>query len=729
MQFKPESIQHLAAIVALYRPGPMDQIPKYIEAKNDSSKISYIHPKLEPILNDTYSVLVYQDQVLRVLQDIAGYSLGQADIVRKAMGKKIRSEMEKEQNIFLSRAKEKNIDDNIAKSIWELIEPFAGYGFNKCTSGKTVVYRGGSSQFGGSDITVEELFERLYGNKREHHSWRSKFHRNGGIYLRSMIDNRIKLGKCVDVHCNGIKPVYRVLLENGMYIDATENHRHMTSLGWCEVKDLSIGDLITVQTEYEKYYYEKIGYGSGWAGTEYKKGNKIAIDGRNRSYSHGNSTSLNLVTLDLPDYCENCQSREGRLERAHLDNDRTNNSRSNVKMLCNSCHKKQDYSTGSRKKRFSKGYPVDYSEIVSIEYVGEEMTYDIEMENEEHNFVANGIVTHNSHAMCYGNISYQTAYLKCNYPVEYMTAMLTVESGNTDKVIAAVGECRKLGIKVLIPDINKSNVEFSVIEDNEILYGFGAIKDVGGASAPLIVSERDKNGQYTSLDDMCDRLNLKTVNKGVMTNLIKSGSMNEFGTKQQLLDAIEKSLKLGRKNQTAEAAGQISMFGLEDIGGGIILNNVPEPTKDILSVWEKESLGFFLQDHPFEVAEQYLRNTVTAYTSDLSEMEDKDSVVVAGVLTEVKNITTKKGDAMCVARVEDLHGTADVVVFPRQYKGTSKAWQEDNIVIINGHVSFRDEAVQIIADSIKRWELQDKVEELPRNILSNSTVLDIIRGE
>lgn len=440
-EFRPTNVDHISAIIALYRPGPMEHIPEYIAAKDGRSKITYIHPSLEPILNDTYGTLVYQDQVLAVLRSIAGYSMGQADIVRKAMGKKIPEEMKKEEQNFLNGAKKNGVNADVAKAIWDKIEPFAGYGFNR------------------------------------------------------------------------------------------------------------------------------------------------------------------------------------------------------------------------------------------------------------------------AHSMCYAHIGNQTAYLKANYPVEYMAAMLTIERGNTDKIILATGECRKLGINVLSPNINKSIAEFLITDNNDILFGIGAIKNIGDDAASSIVNERISNGPYKSLIDFSMRLGSRVANKRTLEHLIMTGAFDEFGRREQLLEMVDNVTKTNKKVGKIMSTGQMSMFEIDDGP----LPTVSGVDADQLSAWEKEALGFFLNNHPFEHAAPYLEDVITMNISQVSEADDREKVTIAGTISGLRNIITKKGDNMAILQLDDLFGTIEIVVFPKTYEKVKQALGDDAVVIIDGFVQKKldnsdNERVSVIASTIKKWK-------------------------
>ncbi|MGQ9674430.1 MAG: DNA polymerase III subunit alpha [Chloroflexota bacterium] len=437
-ELKPSSIHDLAAMVALYRPGPMAHIPKFIRSKAGLEPIEYPHPALEPILSDTYGVIVYQEQVLHIVRAVAGYSLGQADILRKAMGKKIAEVMRKQRDNFIAGAKKNGFSEEDATKIFDLIEPFAGYAFNR------------------------------------------------------------------------------------------------------------------------------------------------------------------------------------------------------------------------------------------------------------------------AHAYCYAMLAYKTAYLKANYPEEYMVAVLSSAMSSIEKVAAAVAECRRLGIPVLPPDINRSDLEFTIETTNHhrsIRFGLAAIKNVGAGAMEAIVAERRRNGPFRSADDFSQRVDLRSVNKRVLESLIKSGAMDCLGRRSQLLAVLDRMVNYGQQAQKARFQGQASIFDLlsdESLSAAILLPDIPEaPSKEMLA-WEKELLGMYISEHPLQSAIVRLNDTVTAFCDQIGEEMAGQTVVVAGMVVNLRRLTTKKGESMVAATIEDLQGSLEVVAFPKVFEKTKEMWEPDAILIIEGKVDSRDDRVQLI---------------------------------
>lgn len=458
---KPTSVLHLMAIVALYRPGPMAYIPTYIARKDGREQIQYIHPKLEPILRETYGVIVYQDQVIKGVVAVAGFTMGQADVLRNAMSKKIRDVMARQKDLFLAGAVENGISQEAADQIWEQIEPFAGYAFNK------------------------------------------------------------------------------------------------------------------------------------------------------------------------------------------------------------------------------------------------------------------------AHAACYAMLAYQTAYLKTHYPVEYMTALLTSYAGDTDKVALTLGECRRLGVSVLPPDINRSELQFSVEPlpgagsplkptnsskaELAIRFGLIGVKNVGEGAIQSIIAERDKDGPFRSLADFCRRVDHRTINKRVVESLVKCGALDSFGDRGGLMDGLDQSIDAAQQEQRARDVGQFTMF--DDMFGATAAAGSLAPVSRATSAriltqreklaWEKEVLGLYVSSHPFQQAARYLSRRVSANCSQIGEELDGKKVVIAGSISSVKALTTKKGDRMLAVQLEDLHGTLEVIVFPRTYERSREVWEQDAVVVVDGKVDAKDDRKKVLCEKVE----------------------------
>ena len=327
-----------------------------------------------------------------------------------------------------------------------------------------------------------------------------------------------------------------------------------------------------------------------------------------------------------------------------------------------------------------------------------------------------------AHATCYGLIAYQTAYLKANYPVEFMTAVLNGFRERAEKVAAVVAECRRLEIAVRPPDVQASQALFTVEADasgapEAIRFGLAAIKNVGEGAIEAIVAAREGRGEasdvagpFASLDDLCRRVDLRTANKRVFESLVKAGAMASLGSLGSLLGRLDVALESGARHQRDVAAGQGTLFDLfavpvESLGAPAA--SAPEedevPRKERLR-WEKELLGLYLSEHPLgDIADQ-LPDYVTAYTGDLAEESDQAKVTLGGIIQSTRRVITRAGSTMLVATLEDLTGSVEVVVFPKVFSETANAWADDAVVLITGRVDRRDDAAQLLCETVHAWD-------------------------
>jgi DNA polymerase-3 subunit alpha len=325
-----------------------------------------------------------------------------------------------------------------------------------------------------------------------------------------------------------------------------------------------------------------------------------------------------------------------------------------------------------------------------------------------------GYAFNKAHAYCYALVAYQTAYLKANYPVEWFAAVLSTIATDTDKVVGVVGECRRLGVNVLPPDVNASELDFRV-ESDGIRFGLAAVKNVGEGAVEQLVRERVTNGAYTSLEEFCRRQDLHTVNKRVIESLIKCGAMDALGQREALLDArrLDNAIAAAQIEQKAASTGQTSLF---DIFGGsqpsapvastTAANSVEAESTHARerALWEKEVLGFQFGDHPFLEAAAWLAGQLTHDTSQLTAEISGERVKIAGLVTGVRRILTKSKSQMAVIVLEDLHGTIEAVAFPRVYERSGDVLRDDAILVIEGKVDTRSERPQIVIDRAEEWK-------------------------
>jgi DNA polymerase-3 subunit alpha len=447
-QLKPSSIHDINAMVALYRPGPMESIPQYIERKHNANLVSYLDPRLEPILDMSYGVITYQDDVMTIARELAGYSWLEADMLRKAMGKKIPEVMAAEKDKLLTGFVEYGkISSALANKLWSLIEPFAAYGFNK------------------------------------------------------------------------------------------------------------------------------------------------------------------------------------------------------------------------------------------------------------------------AHAASYGRVAYQTAYMKANFRVEYMSAVLTADSGDTEKISEIIRECERMGIEVLPPDINESFADFTVVPGKEtIRFGLTTIKNFGAGVAESIITERKKNGHFTSLSEFLSRVTDRNLNKKSVEALILTGALDRFGERGQMKDNIELILAFNRERVSEKESAQESLFGMGgDSNETLVLNeSTPAATLQKL-IWEKELLGVYVSGHPLDAFTEELakRPSIASIKQAVEEKNEmaivqmKGTLATAGMVTTVRELLTKKGDRMAFVALADKKADIEMVVFPKIYLEIKDLLVPGTCIAIKGKLSIRNDEPSLMVDKAK----------------------------
>ena len=446
-ELKPQSLEDIIAGISLYRPGPMDFIPQYIRGKNHPETIRYDCPQLKPILEPTYGCIVYQEQVMQIVRDLAGYTLGRSDLVRRAMSKKKASVMEKERRNFVYGNPEEGVPGCVSRGI--------------------------------DEKTANKIYDE-------------------------MID-------------------------------------------------------------FAKYAFNK------------------------------------------------------------------------------------------------------------------------------------------SHAAAYAIVSYQTAWLKYYYPVEFMAALMTSCIDNPGKVSEYIANCRQMGIAILPPDINKSEGVFTV-EGGSIRYALSAIKGIGRPVMEAIGQERGKGGPFTSIRDFCQRLSGKEVNKRTLENFIKSGAFDSLGgTRKQFMQVYEQVLDQISQDRKNSLTGQMSLFDLlsgeEKEEFELRLPNVGEYEKEEKLAFEKEVLGVYISGHPLEEYGERLRKNISAVTTDFlpdeesgyPRVRDGAKEILGGMITDKTIKYTKNNKTMAFLTLEDLVGTVEVIVFPRDYERNAELLKEDSKVFIQGRVSVEEE--------------------------------------
>jgi DNA polymerase-3 subunit alpha len=869
VDMKPTNLSHIIAMVSLYRPGPIDFIPSFIRRMHGEEPVDYRHPLLEPILKETYGITVYQEQIMRAVMNLAGYTAAEADSFRKVVAKKKGEEMVKQRAKFVAGAVNNGISEETADQIFDDWETFARYGFNKCLPGDVEVVDADSGRL----VRLGDLAK-------------------GSAMLERTVTcdtTRLKLrsGVVTDALDNGVKPVYRLTTQLGRQIEATSNHPFYTFDGWQILGDLRPGDQIAMPRrlpvegrrewpEHEVivlghllaegnlchphgvYYYttsdeqlrdyvmalEKFdntaatvsrhhqthtvysrrmdrGLETGavtWAERLSIRGKdarakeipaevfeltnrQIALliarmwegDGhineRGRSVFYATASErmarqlqhlllrlgiisrLRQVTFKYRDgrigyqlfvtgsdnlrpFAEQIGVHFVSIERRKKLREILASGQSSVRdivpleikqvvraekaahgLTWKELRAKADVAQSefyprstSSKSGFTRNTigrlatffasaelrvyaesDVYWDKVVTIEYVGRKPTYDLTIP-ETHNFVANDFIVHNSHAADYAVICAQTAFLKAYYPVEYMTALLTAEKGDTDKVAMYAADTRRMGIEVKPPDINYSGLDFTIQDQpggkSAIRFGLGAVKNVGEGPVAEIMQARSKGGPFKSLDDVCRRVDLRAVGKRALECLIKVGALDSLGKRSQLLAGLDNIMAVSSSAHKADEVGQFDLFG--GAGGSPITavtlpKGVPDALLKDMRTWEKELMGVYVSDHPLTAHLADMQNIVTHYSGELDESLQNRSVTLAGQITHIRpHISAKSNKAMAFATMEDLQGSVDLVIFPNTWKEVGGWLAVDQIVVLTGKVDAKGKDAKILVDSISR---------------------------
>lgn len=359
--------------------------------------------------------------------------------------------------------------------------------------------------------------------------------------------------------------------------------------------------------------------------------------------------------------------------------------------------------------------------IIMRSYVGRENVYDIGVER-DHNFVAkNGLIAANcfnkSHSTAYGYVTYQTAYLKANYPLEYMAALLTANSGDTDKVRKYLDNCVSMGIPIDPPDINRSGLDFTPAA-GKIVFGFSAVRNVGQNAIACILEAREEKGEFKDLGDFCDRIDLRALNRRTVESLIHCGAFDRIQpNRNQLIHDLELVYDWAQSRAKDRASGQGNLFDL--LGGFAATNSkkannafesapkAPDvkdfPPQEKLRL-EKELLGFYVSDHPLKSIQQSSSVLTPINLSQLGAQKNDTMLCAVVMLNNVKKVVTKKGDPMAILQIEDLTTQSEAVVFPKTYERISSLLEVDARLIIWGKVDRRDDQTQFIVEDAEQVE-------------------------
>ncbi|MDP2737097.1 MAG: DNA polymerase III subunit alpha [bacterium] len=319
-----------------------------------------------------------------------------------------------------------------------------------------------------------------------------------------------------------------------------------------------------------------------------------------------------------------------------------------------------------------------------------------------------------SHAACYALIGYQTAYLKAHWPTEFMAALLTADQQNTDRIAIEIDECRNMGIKVMAPDINQSFGSFTVVtsgteknmavKDGEapdtIRFGLKAVKNIGDHIAEEIIIERKKNGPYKDITDLLERVCDKDLNKKSLESLIKSGGLDNFGERGELLGNMENILEFNRETTKSKSNGQVSLFSDApslNLSRKLKLESSPAATSREKLAWEKELLGLYISDHPFSEFKQFINQSIIP-AARLAEHKSDNQIYAGGVITKVKKIMTRSNEPMLFVKIEDNSGNLEILVFPSLLKENNLIWQEGKVVLCQGKLSDKDQEFKLLCN-------------------------------
>jgi DNA polymerase-3 subunit alpha len=322
-----------------------------------------------------------------------------------------------------------------------------------------------------------------------------------------------------------------------------------------------------------------------------------------------------------------------------------------------------------------------------------------------------GYAFNKAHAVSYALIAYQTAYLKANYTVEYMTAFLATQRDVAEKVSAAAAECRRLGIELLRPDVNASEVNFTIEEGGSgpaIRFGLAAVKNVGEQAVTPFVEERLRNGPYRGIEDFCRRADAAGMNRRVLESLIKAGAFDSLGDRATLLHNVGRVLDFADRERKIKESGQGTLFDL--FGGVAEVAAMPlelersSVAENELLTWEKELLGIYISAHPYSRFAAKAGSDTTALCGEVTEELEGQVVTLAGMVVAARTSQTRDGNTFATAELEDLNGRIEVVAWPRLYAQTKDHWQEGNVLLVEGKAVFRGDRGTIHVDAVRLYQ-------------------------
>ncbi len=649
---------------------------------------------------------VYQEQIQQIAAQLFGYSLGDADMMRRAVSKKKIKDLMTHKQIFMEKGPERGVSAEIAEKIFDEIEYFAAYGFNKCLTYNTEIIDASSGRL----VKIGDLA-----------TGKAKLAQTVTCDTDRL---RFKAGDVTAVMANGIKPVYRLITGTGRQIEATANHPFYTFEGWQILAELGKGSHVAIPRQLPvegkiEWPDEKvIALGKSIARGRksipdevFELGNRqirllvSTIQQCGRKWRNGARLAPDhyVVSPQVAHQLSHLFLRVGILTRIAAIPGRFRALPNQIPVALELIDENDPCVEGD----------IFWDTVVSIDPVGVQETYDLTVPG-THNFIANDIVVHNSHAADYAVLTCQTAYLKAHYPEEYYTALLSVQRDVTEDVRLFTADCRRWGIPVLPPNINSSDLDFTIEPAGKrrgIRYGLAAIKNAGEKAVQHIVEAREEGGPFRDISDFCRRVDLRSVGKRAMESLIKVGAFDSLASRDELLASLDRLMKFSADHHRAKDIGQMSLFGGGEISAAdslelaILTSDQRTPQREQLR-WEKELIGLYVSEHPLNQVMGTIQHLSNIQYSETLRREAETfngrPVTVAGLVVAIRPIMTKKGDMMAVITIEDVQGNIDCVLFPRTWADSQEMVVEDKLLIIRGKADSSRGDMQIIVDNISQ---------------------------